>query len=184
VSGPAAVTPPFTGGRRAFDDELAYVQRALRRRGVRTEDAEDLAQEVFLVMWRRWGDYDSARPLRPWLSGIASRVAQDFRKRVGRELPIGLVNPVDEAPTAEERLSGRRSQAAAQRAVASLPPKQRAIFEQVDLDGQPVRSICAREAISLFTGYARLRKARRAFAKALRRELLRGGAPAPAAAPM
>jgi RNA polymerase sigma-70 factor (ECF subfamily) len=182
VTSSEAAAPAFTGGRRAFHDELAYVQRALRRRGVRSEDAEDLAQEVFLVMCRRWADYDTARPLRPWLSGIASRVAQDFRKRVGRELPIGLLDPIDEAPTAEEGLNRRRSQAAAQRALASLPAKQRAIFEQVELDDLPIRALCAREAISLFTGYARLRKARRAFAKALRRELLRGAVPARVAA--
>jgi len=168
----SALGPAFTSGLRAFHDELTYLQRALRRRGVRPEDVEDLAQEVFLVMWRRWADYDSARPLRPWLSGIASRVAHDFRRRAGRELPIGLINPIDDAPTAEDRLSGRRSQVAAQRALEALPTKQRRIFEMAELQGLSIRTICDREQITLFTAYARLRKARTAFAKGVRRELL------------
>jgi RNA polymerase sigma-70 factor (ECF subfamily) len=179
MSRPRLVTPGFTTCVRAFHDELAYLLRALRRRGVRAEDAEDLAQEVFVVMCRRWADYDHARPLRPWLSGIASRVAHDFRKRAGRELPIGLVNPVDEAPSAEERLSWQRSRVAAQRALASLPPKQRGIFELAELEGLPISAICVHQDISAFTAYARLRKARRAFMKAVRREhLVRAAAPA------
>ena len=172
MSPPPLAMPGFTSCMRAFHAELAYLLRALRRRGVRDEDAEDLAQEVFVVMCRRWADYDHARPLRPWLSGIASRVAHDFRKRAGRELPIGVVNPIDEAPDAEERLSRQRSRVAAQRALASLPPKQRGIFELAELEGLPISAICAHQAISAFTAYARLRKARQAFMKAVRREHL------------
>ena len=42
----------------AFEAELDYVYRTIRRMGVRRAEAEDLTQEVFVVLWRRWGDFD------------------------------------------------------------------------------------------------------------------------------
>jgi RNA polymerase sigma factor (sigma-70 family) len=41
--------------------------RLLRHR----HDAEDVAQEVFLRVFRSLGGWDSTRPLRPWIMGIA-----------------------------------------------------------------------------------------------------------------
>ena len=45
-------------------------------------EAEDLAQETFLVAWRRLADFDPEAPLGPWLRGIARRLLQNhWRKR-------------------------------------------------------------------------------------------------------
>lgn len=45
-------------------------------------EAEDLAQETFLVAWRRMHDFDPAAPLGPWLRGIARHLLQNhWRKR-------------------------------------------------------------------------------------------------------
>ena len=55
-TGPEAVT--------AFADNYHYLRTMLRRRGMSGADAEDLAQDVLLVMWRRRGDYDPSRPIR------------------------------------------------------------------------------------------------------------------------
>ena len=54
----------------AFEAELDFVYRTLRRHGAGPTDAEDLTQEVFLVVWRRWRDYDPHRPLRPTTGGV------------------------------------------------------------------------------------------------------------------
>jgi RNA polymerase sigma factor (sigma-70 family) len=154
---------------RAFETEFDYVYRALKRHGVNASDAEDLAQEVFLVMWRRWADYDTERPLRPWLAGIAFKVAHDHRRRAGREVPGGLVDAEDQAPGAEEHLASARARSLVLKALASLPEKQRTLIVMHDLDGASMREIADTLAVPLFTAYSRLRSARQAFAKSVRR---------------
>jgi RNA polymerase sigma factor (sigma-70 family) len=120
-------------------------------------------------MWRRWADYDTERPLRPWLAGIAFKVAHDYRRRSGREVPGGLVDAEDQAPGAEEHLASSRARTLVLRALASLPEKQRTIIVMHDLDGASMREIADLLSVPLFTAYSRLRSARQAFAKAVRR---------------
>ena len=60
---PAALSPSF---REIFESEFAYVSRALRRLGVREADLKDVAQELFLTVHHHLGEYDPARPRRPW----------------------------------------------------------------------------------------------------------------------
>src|SRR4051794_6303981 len=76
----AALSPSF---RAIFEAEFAYVARALRRLGVREADLKDVAQELFLTVHHRLGEYDPARPLRPWLFSFALRFAANYR-RLGR----------------------------------------------------------------------------------------------------
>ena len=141
----------------------------LRRHGVNGPDADDLAQEVFLVMWRHWAAYDRQRPLRPWLAGIASRVAYNYRHRVSREMPGRLVDPPDPAPGPEDRMASASARSLVLRVLAALPAKQRALITAYDLDGVPMREIAAALGVPVFTAHTRLRAARRAFASAVRR---------------
>lgn len=50
------------------------------------DDAEDIAQETFLRAWNHLKRFDTARPLRPWLLSIASNLASNRRRSVGRYL--------------------------------------------------------------------------------------------------
>jgi RNA polymerase sigma-70 factor (ECF subfamily) len=152
-----------------FEDHFDYVYHALRRQGINPNDAEDLVQEVFLVMWRRWAEFDTSRPLRPWLGGIAFRVAYNYRQRSGREVPGGIVDAEDEAPSPEDRLDAHSARTLVLRVLAALPEKYRALIVSHDLDGVPMREIADTLRVPLFTAHTRLRAARLAFAKAVRR---------------
>ena len=67
--------------RQIYEAELGYVYTSLRRLGVKVRHLEDLTHDVFLVVHRKLDDYDSSRPLRPWLFGIAYRVALDHKRK-------------------------------------------------------------------------------------------------------
>jgi RNA polymerase sigma factor (sigma-70 family) len=165
---------------RSYAAELAFVSRALRRQGVGPGDAEDLAQDVFLVVWRRRADFDAKRPLRPWLAGIAFRVAQDHLKRRWREVPIGQPEAEDASAPLEDHVAVGRARALALEALATLPEKYRTPFVMHDLDDVPVQELAALLAIPQATAYTRLRRARFALADAMQAVV---AARAPRAAP-
>lgn len=64
----------------AFEQIVAAHEAAVRAFiAVRMEDpieAHDLAQEVFLLLWRRLEEIDVDRPLRPWLLTVAMNLVR------------------------------------------------------------------------------------------------------------
>jgi RNA polymerase sigma factor (sigma-70 family) len=157
-------------GAGVFEAELEHVYRTFRRLGARPAEAEDMAQDVFLVMCRRWGDFRPGRPLRPWLAGIAHYVAlEHFRKWRQREASLAIVEPEAEAADPEQQLAAARARQLALRALEALPELQRSILVKHDLEGVPIREIAAEGSMPFQTAAARLRRARLRFAKVVRR---------------
>jgi RNA polymerase sigma factor (sigma-70 family) len=155
----------------AFEDEFDFVHNSLRRHGVSEADAEDLVQEVFLVMWRRWSQYDRARPVRPWLAGIAFRVAYNHRQRVGREVPGGLIDREDDTPDPEQRLATDSARSMVRHVLDTMPEKQRVLILSHDVEGISVREIAEQLEVPIPTAHTRLRAARKTFAKTWKRLL-------------
>src|SRR6185503_12751947 len=85
-----------------YQRELDYLLGSLRRLGVPYRDIEDVVHEVFLVMLRRWQDYDRMRPVRPWLFGIAFRVASAERRKHTREVLGDSLETEDPAARPDE----------------------------------------------------------------------------------
>jgi RNA polymerase sigma-70 factor (ECF subfamily) len=50
------------------------------------DEAEDIAQETFIRTFRKLNRFDTGRPLRPWLLRIASNLARNHHRGVGRYL--------------------------------------------------------------------------------------------------
>jgi len=57
-----------------------FVWRNLRRLGVAESALRDSAQEVFLIVHRRLGEFEGRGTLRAWLYSILRRVAADERR--------------------------------------------------------------------------------------------------------
>jgi len=153
----------------AYRREFDYVWRTLRRLGVHNNDVEDLVHEVFLVLHRRWKDYDPTRPLRPYLFGISYRIAAAHHRRRAHEVPSRELELVDEAPEPEQAMQTEQARALVLRALEKLPLQRRAVIIMHDLDEVPMRDIARTLSIPLFTGYSRLRKGRTEFALAVAR---------------
>jgi RNA polymerase sigma-70 factor (ECF subfamily) len=107
---------------------------ALQLTGSRDE-ALDVAQDALLRFFGSLGRFDASRPLRPWLLRIVRNLVRDRirRRRVRRSEPLqsnpeGLViEPVDPAPSPEERSAQRELQVLVWQALLELPPQQQEV---------------------------------------------------------
>jgi RNA polymerase sigma-70 factor, ECF subfamily len=151
----------------AFQNEFDYVCRTLRRLGVHPQDLEDELHEVFLVLNRKWTEYDQSRPLRPYLFGIAFRVVAAHKRRRGREVPSEAHQAIDDSPQADELVQSSRARELVLRALERVPLPRRAVLVMHDIDEIPMRKVAEALSVPMFTGYSRLRKARREFEAAV-----------------
>ncbi len=147
--------------------ELNYLIGSLRRLGVPDSDVEDVLHEVFLVMLRRWDQYDQARPLRPWLFGIAFRVASGYRRRNSREVPSDSYEAVDLGVGPYDAVASMQDRRLLLKALLQIPIERRAVLIMREVDEVTMRDIAEQLSIPLFTAYSRLRKARRELDAAL-----------------
>lgn len=158
----------------AFERELDYLFETLRRLGAAPREIEDLAQEVFVVLYRNWPTFDATRPLRPYLFGVAFRIVCAHRRRRLREILFASLEDEDSAASPEGSLQSKESIALLHAALDRVPLRRRAVVVMHDLDGVPLAEIARRLAITRFGTFARLRKARIELARAVRRLLKEG----------
>lgn len=71
-----------------FRDNYAAVHGYLRARLLRGNDAEDLAQEVFLRAYRGIARFDPATNIRPWLLGIGRNVLREHVRRIRKRKEV------------------------------------------------------------------------------------------------
>jgi RNA polymerase sigma-70 factor, ECF subfamily len=162
----------------AFRAHGGFVANSLRRFGVRPADLKDQLQEVFLVVFRSGHTFDVTRPLRPWLFGIAYRVAARYREghgRIAAAEDIDDVVVVDPQPLADRALQTKEAQALVLAALERVELSRRAVLILADIEGEPVPTIAEALGIPLNTAYSRLRLAREELTRAVRRSSTRQG---------
>lgn len=164
-------SPPPVGARhpclQAFQRELDYVVRTLRRLGVSPNDVEDLTHEVFVVLFQSWEKYDSSRPLRPYIFGIAFRIVGNYLRKRRREVLFAVVEANAIGPSPDRALEAQQMRALVLSALKRVPLQRRAVLIMHDIDKLPMNEIADSLSIYRFTGYSRLRKARQEFAQAV-----------------
>ena len=78
---------------RRYERELyGYLRRYLDDASL----AEDVFQNTFLQVYKKAGQYEPGRPVRPWLYAIATRQAIDAMRRRGRHAVVSLEQAADE----------------------------------------------------------------------------------------
>lgn len=102
------------------------VRHAQRVLGDRVE-AEDLAQEAMLRLWRQAPEWRNDGPATPatWLHRAVANLAVDRLRRAGRSVGLDEPDVADTTPGMEQRLMARDRMAALDRALAQLPERQR-----------------------------------------------------------
>lgn len=161
--------------RAIFEREFDYVWTSLRRLGVHRRDLDDLAQDVFVLIYRRMDAYDPSRPIRPWLFAFAFRCASDWRRLARhRSAPFDELDAKASAVAgADETLALAEDRDLLLRALEEVELERRAVLILYELDECPMKQIAESLDIPLFTAYSRLRVARAELTNAVRR--LRAG---------
>jgi RNA polymerase sigma-70 factor (ECF subfamily) len=175
------------GDERAYRELIERYRRplySLAMRMLRSEqDAEDLAQETFVRMFRALDRYDPSRPFAAWLFTIATRLCIDHLRR-RRIRPISLTQrdaesdqdreiDIEDPGLKPDELAAHEEEARhAQTLIDSLPPHYRIVVmlrHQQDLSYEEIA-----EALSLPLGTV---KARIHRARALLKVRLEGEQP-------
>jgi RNA polymerase sigma-70 factor (ECF subfamily) len=102
-------------------------------------DAEDVTQEVFLRVFRSLRRWDPARPLRPWIMGIAvNRCRTWLTRRSRRPEPVDYLQDTVAGPAPDDssELLGE-----VRRAVADLRVEYRTVFTLFHEQGQAYEEI-------------------------------------------
>lgn len=106
------------------------VYRVARRMLGSHEDAADAAQEVFIRAHRALSRFDGRSRVYTWLYRITVNLCLDARSRLAR-MPLAeeedAADTVYSGPSIEDQTEGREVGRLVARAVAALPPRQRAM---------------------------------------------------------
>ena len=158
---------------RVFQEHGRYVWRALRRLGVDDVDADDVCQEVFIVVHRKLGTLHEGASVRSWLYGICLRVASEYRRRPERrreQLVAAVPSEAMDAPQ-EEELERRRALVRLDEALDELDDDKRAVFVLFELEQVPMVEVAEAAGCPLQTAYSRLYAARKIVEASLARKV-------------
>ena len=145
------------------------------------EEAKDLAQEVFLQVYRTIGRFEGRSSLKTWIYRIVVNQCRNRqrwwrRRRKDRSCPIEALSPADEARLAEqgpradspeERLARRERSRAVQSALLRLSFEHRAVLLLREVEELSCDEIAGTLGLPAGTVKSRLSRARDALRSAL-----------------
>lgn len=138
------------------------VKGFLMRRGTDAGDAEELVQEVMLLVWRRAERFDPARAsVTTWVFTIArnqriDRLRRERRPELDPDDPAFQPDPVDGADAAFE---AAEDGARLRQALVALPPEQADLLKMAYFEDKSHRAIADETRLPLGTVKSRIRLA-------------------------
>ena len=169
--------PPGLDFDKVYDDMVEYTWNAVCRMGVRGSDADDVVQEVFVIVYRRLPEFEGRARLKTWIFEIMVHVVQHhFRaharkpgdRATGKGTEIeSLVASQDKGPARE--LERRDALRVLDRLLLELDDAKRVVFVLAEIEQMTLAEIAEILEANVNTVATRLRAARRDFERALSR---------------
>jgi RNA polymerase sigma-70 factor, ECF subfamily len=164
---------------RVYEDFFDFVYRNARRLGVPLSAADDVVQEVFVVLHRRLAEYDGRATLQSWIFGILANSVRDYRRSFRRkQAPLvraeddAQLGPASSSASPELRTQLKQDLALLMKLLDDLPEAQRELIVLADLEQMNVPEICQCIGGNSHTVYSRLRVARENLKAKLARHML------------
>lgn len=158
-----------------YDEHYEFLGRALWRLGIESSQIDDAIQDVFIVVFRRYEQFEGRSNIRSWLYGIAIRVAMAHRRRSARRRTEALEedNPhlVSEG-TPQDQQERQEAARAVQAILDTMDEPLRLVFTMTELEEFTAPEIAEVLGLPVNTVYSRLRNAREHFERAVERRLL------------
>jgi len=148
-----------------YDEHFDYVWRTARRLGVRTEEADDVVQEIFIAVHNLLPRYESGN-VRGWLYAIAVRTVMHHHR--SRRRFTDSLQPSDELDTLPDpNAPGPESSAATgesirllERLLDRLDTEKRAVLVLAGIEQKSLAEIAEILDLNINTVSSRLRTAR------------------------
>jgi RNA polymerase sigma-70 factor, ECF subfamily len=138
------------------------VWRVLRRNGLGAAQADDGAQQVFLIAAQRLSDLVEGKE-RAFLCSTALWVGRRIKETGGREQLLEVVPDVDSGQRPDEEAERRRRRALLDRVLGKLADELRAVLILQDVEGLSKSEAAVALGVPEGTVASRLRRAREAF---------------------
>ncbi|MFV8756809.1 RNA polymerase sigma factor [Nannocystaceae bacterium ST9] len=169
ASSSTQVTPvsEAAGFEAVYRTRREFVLRVLARHGVPEASREDAAQDVFVVVHRRWSDWQRGS-IESWLYGITRRIAATNHRSARRREHYLRQVAIPTAPGIDDQLELDRNRRALALAIERLEGDQRSVFELAAEQERSGPEIADELGIGLNTVYSRLRLARERVIRAAR----------------
>jgi RNA polymerase sigma-70 factor (ECF subfamily) len=151
-----------------YRDHFDFVFRQAARLGGPGIDAEDAAQEVFMVVARKLDTFDSTSLVTTWLYGITLNVVRSLRRRARIRRLFELGEQKSEVPVRSlDRAEVLDAHRIAYAILDKLAPKKRETFILAEFEGLSCEEIATLTGTRTETVWSRLHYARKEFAERL-----------------
>jgi RNA polymerase sigma-70 factor (ECF subfamily) len=140
--------------------------RGLSRSGLGSEDVEDVVQETLLALHLKRQTWDESKPLLPWVRAIAHNKLVDNLRRRGRHVHVSVSDIGDLA--ADEPPPDAMNGVDAERVLARLKARERAIVVAISLEGASARQVAERLGMTEVAVRVALHRALQSLARTFR----------------
>jgi len=149
-----------------------FVWKCARAFGCKSDEIDDVVQDVFLVVQRRHGDLKEERLARSWIYSIARRVVSTHRRR-RRERDSHGTPDVDSLRSPDQSPLAAAERQVEVRVLSTLldglDERKREVFVLSEILEMSGREIAETIGVPMNTVYSRLRAAREEFDAAVQR---------------